>query len=168
MIELPDVNRLLEEMSKQLQSHCKQKGIKNPAMIGIHTGGVWTATRLHSTLNLPLPLGTLDTSFHRDDFTRKGLNPSTKTSKLPYAVEQQDIILVDDVLMSGRTIRAALDELFDYGRPRTVSLAVLLDLPGRELPIQADIIGERLDLLPGQRVKLAGPERLHLELIEEE
>jgi pyrimidine operon attenuation protein/uracil phosphoribosyltransferase len=104
----------------------------------------------------------LDISFYRDDFTQVGINPRVQPSQLPCATEGRDILLVDDVIMSGRTIRAALNELFDYGRPASVSLITLLDLQRRELPIQPDVVGGTLALGPDQQVKLNGPDPLTL------
>ena len=125
-----------------------------PIMIGIHTGGAWLAERLHRALALSEPLGTLDISFYRDDFTRLGINPQVKTSNLPVNVEDRHVILVDDVLHTGRTIRAAMNEIFDYGRPASVTLAVLIARDGRELPIQAEVVGETLTLAKHQHIKL--------------
>lgn len=135
-------------------------------MVGIHTGGAWLAQRLHAALGLPEPLGLLDISFYRDDFEGKGLHPRVKPSMLPFSPDDRHVILVDDVVMSGRTIRAALNVLFDYGRPASVLLAALVDLPRRELPIQPDFAGIRMDLRPGQRVKLLGPAPLSLTLVD--
>ncbi len=126
-----------------------------PLIIGIHTGGAWLAERLRAALNPAPPLGTLDISFYRDDFSRVGLNPEVKASNLPVAVDNRDIILVDDVLHTGRTIRAALNEIFSYGRPERVCLAVLIERPGRELPIQADVVGQSLDLADDEEAKLS-------------
>ena len=126
-----------------------------PLIIGIHTGGAWLAERLRAALNPAPPLGTLDISFYRDDFSRVGLNPEVKASNLPVAVDNRDIILVDDVLHTGRTIRAALNEIFSYGRPERVCLAVLIERPGRELPIQADVVGRSLDLADDEEAKLS-------------
>jgi len=125
-----------------------------PIMIGIHTGGAWLAERLHRALALAEPLGTLDISFYRDDFTHLGINPQVKTSHLPVNVEGRHVILVDDVLHTGRTVRAALNEIFDYGRPASVTLAVLIARGGRELPVQADVVGETLTLAKHQHIKL--------------
>ena len=125
-----------------------------PIMIGIHTGGAWLAERLHKALALPDPLGTLDISFYRDNFTHLGINPQVKTSNLPVNVEDRHVILIDDVLHTGRTIRAAMNEIFDYGRPASVTLAVLIARDGRELPIQADVVGETLALAKQQHIKL--------------
>lgn len=160
------VEPLINEMANQLRLLLQERGIKNPAMVGIHTGGAWIAEALHKQLNLEQPLGLLDITFYRDDFTQKGLHPSVKPSQLPFVTEDQHLILVDDVVMSGRTIRAAMNELFDYGRPASVILATLVSLPGRELPIQPDVVGKAMDLSPRQRVKLTGPAPLGLELTE--
>ena len=108
-------------------------------------------------------LGILDVSFYRDDFTRSGLHPQVRPSELPFEIDGQHLVLVDDVLMSGRTIRAALNELFDYGRPASVTLVCLLDLNARELPIRPDVVGQTLSLAPNERVKLRGPAPLVLE-----
>ncbi len=161
---LPDVNTLIEQLAQQLKQHIQNQNLNNIALVGIHSGGVWVAERLHSLLEQEEALGTLDISFYRDDYTRVGLNPSVKPSSLPFATEGRHIVLVDDVIMSGRTIRAAMNELFDYGRPDSVTLVTLLSLPGRELPIQPDITGQTLTLAPGERVKLTGPDNLSLEL----
>ncbi|OQW95181.1 MAG: bifunctional pyr operon transcriptional regulator/uracil phosphoribosyltransferase [Beggiatoa sp. IS2] len=133
-------------------------------MIGIHTGGVWVAERLHQLLNLRTPLGQLNIAFYRDDFTRIGLHPRVQPSTLPMDVENRPIVLVDDVLHTGRTIRAALNEIFDYGRPASVTLAVLVERNGRELPIQADIVGYSICLDTGKYIKLRGPDPLSLEI----
>lgn len=159
-----DTEARIRTMADDLRLRLDARGIHDPLMIGIHTGGVWVAERLHTLLGLHQPLGTLDISFYRDDFTRIGLHPQVKTSNLPVTVEDRHIILVDDVLHTGRTIRAALNEIFDYGRPASVMLAVLVDRPGRELPIAADVIGLSKDLEPDQQLKLSGPEPLHLEI----
>lgn len=158
------VDNLLEKIAADLATLIKAREIENPMMIGIRTGGVWLAERLHQQLDLTSPLGTLDISFYRDDFSRAGLNPKVQPSVLPNATEDRHIILVDDVIMSGRTIRAAMNELFDYGRPASITLVTLLDLNRRELPIQADITGDTLALEPDEQVKLSGPEPLSLEI----
>jgi len=145
-----DVDTILARMATALRAHLD----RNPLLVGIHTGGVWVAERLHRALGLSEPLGTLDISFYRDDFTRLGMHPQVKTSHLPINLEDRHIVLVDDVLQTGRTIRAALNEIFDYGRPASVTLAVLIERDGRELPIQADIVGESMQLAAHQQVKL--------------
>jgi pyrimidine operon attenuation protein/uracil phosphoribosyltransferase len=139
---------------------------RRPLMVGIHTGGVWVAERLHRMLGLDEALGSLDISFYRDDFTRVGVNPEVKASHLPVNVDNRHLILVDDVLHTGRTIRAALNEIFDYGRPASVMLAVLIERDGRELPIEAQVVGAHMKLERRQHVKLLGPEPLSLAIQE--
>lgn len=163
MSEQPGVETLLAGMAEALEPFILRDGRDRVAMIGIHTGGVWLAERLHQTLGLATPLGTLDISFYRDDFARVGLNPQVRPSALPFEVEGRGIILVDDVLYTGRTIRAAMNEIFDYGRPAALRLAVLVDRGGRELPVAADVTGLHLQLAPGEHIKLRGPEPLALQ-----
>ena len=130
---LPDAEALLAALIKQMRPH------SGPAMalVGIHTGGVWLAERLHEALRLSMPLGSIDVSFHRDDYSSRSLHPGARASSLPFEVDGAEIVIVDDVLYTGRTIRAAMNELFDYGRPGRIDLAVLVDRGGRELPICA-------------------------------
>ena len=123
-------------------------------MIGIHTGGVSVAHRLHQELGLNSSLGELNISFYRDDFSRIGLHPTVGASHIPESVDDRIIILVDDVIHSGRTIRAAMNEIFDFGRPSKIILAALVEREGRELPIRADIIGQAMDLQAHDQVKL--------------
>lgn len=160
--ELPPVDELIERVATQLSELLRERGVEQPLMIGIHTGGAWLAERLHRRLGLGEPLGTLDISFYRDDFSRIGMHPQVRPSRLPFDVDGRHVILVDDVLYTGRTIRAALNEIFDYGRPASVALAVLVDRGGRELPIAADAVGQRLRLPPGQQLKLQGPDPLDM------
>jgi len=155
-----DVKTLQDKLIANLKAEVALRQLQNPFMIGIHTGGVWIAERLHRELGITEPLGVLNISFYRDDFSQIGMHPQVKPSKLPSTLEERDIILVDDVLYSGRTIRAALNEIFDYGRPKNVVLAVLIDRNGRQLPIQADCSGGHVTLASGQRVKLTGPDPL--------
>jgi pyrimidine operon attenuation protein/uracil phosphoribosyltransferase len=157
-----DIEQALTRMSAGLKASLKHQ----PLMVGIHTGGVWVAQRLHRLLDLTDPLGTLDISFYRDDFTRIGVNPQVKASQLPVSIDGRHVILVDDVLQTGRTIRAALNEIFDYGRPASVTLACLIERDGRELPIEAQVVGEHLKLKKNQHVKLSGPEPLALTIQE--
>ena len=160
--DVVDIDATIAYMADELRPFLP----KNPLMIGIHTGGVWVAERLHKLLELTEPLGTLDIYFYRDDFTRVGVNPTVKTSQLPVNIEDRHVILVDDVLQTGRTIRAGLNEIFDYGRPASVVLAVLLNRDGRELPIEAAIVGHHLRLKKNQHIKLFGPDPLKLEIQE--
>jgi pyrimidine operon attenuation protein/uracil phosphoribosyltransferase len=162
MSETDDVEVLIEEMAAELRALLQSRGIEDPCMVGIHTGGVWIAKRLYELLDVQQPFGSLDISFYRDDFTRIGMNPQVQPSSLPFNVDDRHIILVDDVLHTGRTIRAALNELFDYGRPASIMLAVLVERSGRELPIEADVVGRRMPLAAGEHVKLTGPAPLTL------
>lgn len=159
---LVDVPSLLQAMADKIEDLCARRGIADPAIIGIRSGGVWLAQALRTLLGRDEPIGELDIAFYRDDFTRIGLHPRVTPSALPFATEGRHLLLVDDVLMSGRTVRAAMNELFDFGRPASILLAVLTDIGGRELPIQPDVLGCTLELSAGQRVKLLGPEPLAL------
>jgi pyrimidine operon attenuation protein / uracil phosphoribosyltransferase len=134
----PDAEALLRELAAKIRPHVDPSAA---ALVGIYTGGVWLAQRLKDELAITAPVGTLDISFYRDDFGTRGLNPNTKRSDIPFEVQDRHIVLVDDVLYTGRTIRAALNELFDYGRPASIRLAVLVDRDCRELPIAAQFVG---------------------------
>lgn len=161
-IDTPSLETLLDTMAEQLQAYLQGRAMEQPLMVGIHTGGAWVAERLHRRLGWDSPLGTLDISFYRDDFSRIGMHPEVKPSNLPFEVEDRHIVLVDDVLHTGRTIRAALNEIFDYGRPASVTLLTLVERSGRELPIQADITGMHITLGEGEHIKLSGPDPLNL------
>jgi pyrimidine operon attenuation protein/uracil phosphoribosyltransferase len=161
---LGNIHKIIADMAAQLDAQMADTGISQPAMVGIHTGGVWIAQHLHRQLNIEEPLGSLDISFYRDDFTRIGMNPVVQPSQLPFSIDDRHIILVDDVLHTGRTIRAALNELFDYGRPASIMLATLIERGGRELPIQANAVGRQIELNPGEHIKLSGPDPLALEI----
>ena len=115
-MSLPNPAELISQMATRLKAHLEHRGISEPRYIGIRTGGVWVAQALLDELGSDSPLGTLDVSFYRDDFSQNGLHPQVRPSALPFEIEGQHLVLIDDVLMSGRTIRAALNELFDYGR----------------------------------------------------
>ncbi len=162
MTELAPVSTLINRMADDLRDLLAAREIQDPAVIGIHSGGAWVARELHSRLDLQTPLGTLDIAFYRDDVGTRGVHPQVRPSNLPFAVDDRDILLVDDVLYSGRTVRAALNEIFDFGRPRRVLLAVLVDRGERELPVAADVVGARITLAEGQRVKLRGPDPMEL------
>lgn len=164
MNDIGNISDIIDDMVLQLAELISRTGISKLAMVGIHTGGVWIAEHLHRQLDISEPLGSLDISFYRDDFTRIGMNPVVQPSQLPFSIDDRHIILVDDVLHTGRTIRAALNELFDYGRPASIILATLIERGGRELPIQANIVGRHVDLKPGEHIKLSGPEPLALEV----
>lgn len=155
-----DVDRLIRGMEDGLRGYLEL----DPLMIGIHTGGAWIAGSLHGALGLSDPLGTLDISFYRDDFTRIGVHPEVKASHLPVDVNERHVLLIDDVLHTGRTTRAAMNVIFDYGRPSSIILAVLVERDGRELPVQPDVVGTSLRLDARQHVKLGGPEILALSI----
>jgi len=163
-MSLPNPAGLISQMAIDLTAYLGKRGISEPRFIGIRTGGVWVAQALLQALGSQAPLGTLDVSFYRDDFSQNGLHPQVRPSELPFEIEGQHLVLIDDVLMSGRTVRAALNELFDYGRPASVTLVCLLDLDAGELPISPDVTGATLSLAPNERVKLTGPTPLALEL----
>ena len=130
-MHLPETEQLIAALAEAM----RPRVTADTCLMGIHTGGVWLAERLHALLGLSQPLGSIDVSFYRDDYAAKGLHPQPRGSKIPFDVEGAHIVIVDDVLYTGRTTRAALNELFDYGRPARVDLAVLIDRGGRELPI---------------------------------
>ena len=160
---LPDPETLCAELVRQLKPDVNA----DTALVGIHTGGAWLAQRLHAALGITLPMGLLDISFYRDDFDRTGLHPQIKPTQIPFGVEGRQIILVDDVLYTGRTVRGAINELFDYGRPASISLAVLIDRGGRELPVAAKYVGARLEVPSNRMLVLdrdeAGKLRLKLD-----
>jgi pyrimidine operon attenuation protein/uracil phosphoribosyltransferase len=154
----PDAEALCAALLEQMRPAVQP----NTVMIGVHTGGAWIAEKLHAALGLKTPLGTLDISFYRDDFARVGLNPQVKKSTIPFDVEDAAILLIDDVLYTGRTVRAALNEIFDYGRPQRIDLAVLVDRGGRELPVAARFVGAKVDLRDNQSLNLARDPGGHL------
>lgn len=158
-----DVNALLAKMSDELSDIIKRDNIEAPVMVGIHSAGVWVAEHLHRSLQIEESLGKLNINFYRDDFSRIGLHPQIEPSELPFSLENKHIILVDDVLYTGRTIRAAMNELFDFGRPASITLAVLIDRGNRELPIDANVVGFRTDMSPTCYFKIT-KENNHLEL----
>lgn len=165
-MQIAPIDQLFEQLAAALAQRLARRGVGEPHLIGVQSGGVWVATRVREMLGVAPPLGTLDISFHRDDFGRAGLSPNVRPSQMPWDVADKHIVLVDDVLYTGRTVRAALNEIFDWGRPASVTLAVLVSRDGRELPIQADARGAEVALAKGQHLKLRGPDPLRLDLIE--
>jgi len=157
---LPDPELLCASLVQQLTPQISA----DTALVGVHTGGVWLAERLHAALGISLPLGLLDISFYRDDFDKTGLHPQIKPTQIPFDVDGRHIVLVDDVLYTGRTVRGAMNELFDYGRPASISLAVLIDRGGRELPVAAQYIGARLEIPPERMLVLDRDENGKLRL----
>jgi pyrimidine operon attenuation protein/uracil phosphoribosyltransferase len=153
-MSLPDAEQiyadLLANLTRGLDYHAH--------LVGIHSGGAWLAERLARELPGEHPLGFLDVSFYRDDYEQRGLKPHVKRSEIPFDVEGKRILLVDDVLFTGRSVRAALNELFDYGRPDAVELAVLVDRGGRELPVEAQYVGTRLACARDRQIVLTRDE----------
>lgn len=148
---LPSATELIRQLADQLRAHLTP----TTTLVGIHSGGVWIAETLHAMLNLATPLASIDVSFHRDDHhLGNGLKSGGYVTHLPEDVAGAHLILVDDVLYTGRTIRAALNEIFDYGRPTKVELAVLVDRGGRELPIAATYCPHSLALPASQSLEL--------------
>jgi pyrimidine operon attenuation protein/uracil phosphoribosyltransferase len=145
-MNLPDAEKLFEALVAQLRGRV----MPDTAIVGIVTGGAWLAERLHQALGATTPLGALDPSFYRDDFGKAGLHHQVKPSQIPFEVEGRGVLLVDDVLYTGRTVRGAMNELFDYGRPARIELAVLVDRGGRELPVAAQYVGASFEVPPGQ------------------
>lgn len=151
---LSPVPELLDTLESELRAALVARGWTRPWLVGIHRGGAWLAGELARRFPAAGPVGTLDISFHRDDYDRRGLHPVVRASDLPRAVDDAQIVLVDDILQTGRTIRAAINALFEFGRPQGVLLAVLVDRGGRELPIQADACAVRLASDPAGALKL--------------
>ena len=148
---LPDPEELVEELARQMRGRLAA----DAALVGIYTGGAWVAEKLHARLGLASPLGLLAVTLHRDDFGRIGLHREVRASHIPSGVDGREVVLVDDVLHTGRTVRAALNELFDFGRPRAVRIAVLADRGGRELPVAADFAGVHLEVESGHELVLS-------------
>lgn len=148
-----DAEALYREMLRGVQLICRAE----TRLVGITSGGAWLAERLQRDLKLPGQAGTISSAMHRDDFAQRGLSSGGQTL-LPFDVNGADILVLDDVLYTGRTIRAVINELFDYGRPASVKLAVLVDRGGRELPVQADFAAARVALGENQSLALARSE----------
>jgi pyrimidine operon attenuation protein / uracil phosphoribosyltransferase len=161
VLEIPQI---LDNLEASLRQTIAERQVVDPLMIGIRTGGVWVAEQMHQRLGINEPLGLLDISFYRDDFSQIGVNPNVKPSQLPVHIEGRDIILIDDVFYTGRTIRAALNEIFDYGRPNQVVLGVLIERNGKQIPLSPDCIGTVIKLDAGRRIKLTGPAPLAVHL----
>ncbi len=148
---LPDPEQLVRAMAEQMRGRISP----DAGLVGIYTGGAWVAERLHRALGITAPLGLLAVTLHRDDFGRIGLHRESRRSQIPFPVDGREVILVDDVLHTGRTIRAALNELFDFGRPRAVRLAVLADRGDREIPVAPDFLGAKIDVKPDEDLVLS-------------
>ncbi len=149
----PDAEALYARLVEQLRAWLAQQPAA-PTLVGIYSGGAWLAERLHAELALPTPLGVISSTYHRDDFATRGLHPNGNRTTLPFEVNGRAILLVDDVLYTGRTTRAAINELYDFGRPARVDLAVLVDRGGRELPICAQLCAGHIELAPQRMLEL--------------
>jgi pyrimidine operon attenuation protein/uracil phosphoribosyltransferase len=149
---LPDAEELYLQLLTQIQN--QMASMQNVAIVGIYSGGAWLAERLANDLHLEHPPGFIDVSFYRDDYAQKGLHADVKPTQISFSVDNATIILVDDVLYTGRTTRAAINELFDYGRPARIMLAALVDRGGRELPIAADFVAHTVEFEPSSSVNL--------------
>ena len=149
-MNLPNAETLFETLAERIKPVIKE----NTAIVGIHSGGAWLAERLLPILGKELEHGILDVSFYRDDFNERGLHSETKPSQIPFDVQDKHILLIDDVFYTGRTIRAAMNELFDYGRPASITLAVLVNRGGRELPIAPQISAFDTELADSQNLQL--------------
>ena len=160
MTTLPEAEKLCEQLARGLLPLVGP----NTAMVGLYTGGAWLAERLHALLPMKTPLGLMDIAFYRDDYAARGLKHDPKRTKIPFDVNGCELLLVDDVLYSGRTVRAAMNELFDYGRPASITLVVLVDRGGRQLPICAQHVGARVDVPSGMRLSLKRDESAKLKL----
>ena len=150
MTKLPDAEKLCQQLAAELKPRIGPKS----AMVGLYTGGAWLAERLHPLLGMKSPLGLMDIAFYRDDYAARGLKHDPKRTKIPFEVGGAEILLVDDVLNSGRTVRAAMNELFDYGRPASITLVVLADRGGRQLPICPQHCGASVEVPKGMRLQL--------------
>jgi pyrimidine operon attenuation protein/uracil phosphoribosyltransferase len=150
LTKLPDAEKVCQQLAAELKPNITPK----TAMVGLYTGGAWLAERLHPMLGLQNPLGLMDIAFYRDDYAARGLKHDPKRTKIPFDVNGAELLLVDDVLYSGRTVRAAMNELFDYGRPASISLVVLADRGGRQLPICAQYCGAKVEVPAGMRLAL--------------
>ena len=138
--------KITEEIKLQLQP--------NSALVGIHSGGVWLMQRILKSIKPEISFGTLDAALYRDDYAQRGLKSESKPSNIAFDVTDKHLILIDDIFYTGRTTRAAMNELFDYGRPASISLAVLINRGGAELPIAPYIVGAEIVLKPNQDLQL--------------
>ena len=148
---LPDPETLARDLAEQMRGRISP----DAGIVGIFTGGTWVAERLHRALGITVPLGVLAVTLHRDDFGRIGLHRESRRSQIPFPVDGREVILVDDVLHTGRTVRAAINELFDFGRPSAVRLAVLADRGGRQLPVGADFTGATVHVSADEELVLS-------------
>lgn len=166
-MQLPNPETLLSDISAKILAQLANPLLaENSALIGIHSGGVWLMQRILSQLKIAVPYGTLDAALYRDDYSQRGLKAEMQPSNIAFNVQDKHIILIDDIFYTGRTTRAAMNELFDYGRPASITLAVLINRGGAELPIAPQIVGAEILLKPNQSLQLSQDTKgkLHLSL----
>ena len=147
---LPNPETLLAKITEEIKAQLQP----STALVGIHSGGVWLMQRILKSIKQDLPFGTLDAALYRDDYAQRGLKSESKPSNIAFDVTDKHLILIDDIFYTGRTTRAAMNELFDYGRPASISLAVLINRGGAELPIAPNIVGAEIVLKPNQDLQL--------------
>ena len=147
---LPNPEDLLAVITAKIQAQLQP----NTALVGIHSGGVWLMQRILKSIQQDIPYGTLDAALYRDDYAQRGLKSEPKPSNIAFDVSDKHLILIDDIFYTGRTTRAAMNELFDYGRPASITLAVLINRGGAELPIVPNIVGADILLKPNQDLQL--------------
>ena len=155
MMQLPNPETLLAEIIAKIQTQLEINGATNAALVGIHSGGVWLMQRILASIKQDVSFGMLDAALYRDDYAQRGLKSEPKPSNITFDVTDKHIILIDDIFYTGRTTRAAMNELFDYGRPASITLAVLINRGGAELPIAPNFVGANMDLKPNQDLQLA-------------
>ncbi len=165
-MQLPDPEHLLADITRKVKAQIELNGIHNTALVGIYSGGVWIMRRILESVGQDIPYGLLDAALYRDDYAERGLKASPKPAQIPFDVRDKHIILIDDIFYTGRTARAAMNELFDYGRPASIQLAVLINRGGAELPIMPNIIGAEILLKAQQSLQLSQDtkNKLHLTL----
>ncbi len=156
ILEAADMNRIITRMAYEILETCR--GVQDLALVGIQTRGVYIARRIQENIKrvegADIPVGDMDITLYRDDWTKINVNPVVKATDISFSVDKKHIILVDDVLYTGRTTRAAMDAVFDFGRPDRIQLAVLVDRGFRELPIQADYSGKFVKTVRAERVNV--------------
>lgn len=166
-MQLPNPETLLSDITTKITALIKP----DTAIVGIHSGGVWLMQRILASLEQAVPHGTLDAALYRDDFAQRGLKNQSQATNIAFDVQGKHIILIDDIFYTGRTTRAAINELFDFGRPASITLAVLINRGGAELPIQPQIVGATIPLTSNQRFQLSqttqGKLNLALEITED-
>ena len=153
-MQLPNPETLLTEITAKIHTQLEINGTPNAALVGIHSGGVWLMQRILASIKQDVAHGMLDAALYRDDYAQRGLKSEPKPSNIAFDVTDKHIILIDDILYTGRTTRAAMNELFDYGRHASITLAVLINRGGAELPIAPNIVGANIDLMPNQDLQL--------------